>query len=118
MCRSIPLARIPLSKNICNCSYIQYYTYVYDQWKSIKKYVTQMHKKNEVILGRDVLHKLGSVINFQVEFFQWNNAVIDMKPTDCMQETSYFLHVTAKIVEDTKQMSKNMDAKHASVNLC
>ena len=35
-----------------------------------------------------------------------------MKPPDFMQENSYFLNNTAKIVKDTKRMSKILDTKY------
>ena len=84
---------------------------------SKKLHVTQMNGRYDVILGQDVLKKLGLVIDFRTETVRWNNSVIDMKPPDCIQETSYYLNNTAKIAKDTERMSRILDAKYMPANL-
>ena len=84
---------------------------------SKKLHVTQMNGRYDIILGRDILKEIGLVINFHAETVRWNNSIIDMKPPDCIQETSYYLNDTAKIAEDTERMSKILDAKYAPANL-
>ena len=71
----------------------------------------------QLILGRDVLRELSLVIDSHVETVCWNESVIDIKPPDCTQETSYFLNDSAKIAEDTERMSKILDAKYTPADL-
>ena len=56
-----------------------------------KLHVTKMKGSYDVILGRDVLRELGIILDFQSETVTWNESTISMKPTDCTQDTSYFL---------------------------
>ena len=76
-----------------------------------------MNGRYNITLGQDILREIGLVINFHAETVRWNNSVIDMKPPNCNQETSYYLNNTAKIAEDTEGMSKILDAKYAPANL-
>ena len=57
---------------------------------SKKMHVTQMNGRHNVILGQYVLKNIVLVIKFHTETICWNNAVIDMKSPDCIQETSYW----------------------------
>ena len=78
---------------------------------SKKLHVTQMNGRYDIILGQDVLRELGLIIDFHAETVCWNNSVIDMKPPDYIQETSYYLNNTTKIAEDIERISKKIGPK-------
>ena len=80
-------------------------------------HVTQMKGNYDVILGRDVLAELGILIDFRYQTVSWNDASIDMKPTDCTQDTSYYAAETGVVAEATSRISKILDAKYSPANL-
>ena len=80
-------------------------------------HVTQMKGNYDVILGRDVLAELGILIDFRYQTVSWNDASIDMKPTDCTQDTSYYAAETGVVAEATSRISKILDAKYSPADL-
>ena len=75
-------------------------------------HVMQMNGHYDVILGQDVLSKLGIVLDFEQEFVQWDNKIVKMRPTECMQETSYYVNNTPDIAARMYHMLKILDAKY------
>ena len=56
----------------------------------VKMHVKQMNGHCDVILGQDVLSKLGIVLDFEQQIVRWDNKIVEMRPTECTQETSYY----------------------------
>ena len=55
----------------------------------VQMHVTQMNGHYDIILGRDILSKLGIVLDFQQQIVCWEDEIVQMKPTTCTQETTY-----------------------------
>ena len=83
----------------------------------VKMHVTQMNGHYDIILGQDVLSKLGIVLDFEQQLVWWNNKIIRMRPTECTQETSYYVSNTPDIAAEMDHMSKILDAKYQSADL-
>ena len=83
----------------------------------IKMHVTQMNGHYDVILGQDVLSKLGIVLDFEQQLVQWDSKIVEMRPTECTQETSYYVNNTLDIAAETDCMSKILDAKYQPADL-
>ena len=64
-------------------------------------HVTQMKRHYYVILGQDVLTKLGIVLDFEQKLVQWGNKIVEMRPPKCTQEMSYFFHNTLDKAAET-----------------
>ena len=47
----------------------------------VKMHVTQMNGQYDVILGREVLSKLGIILDFEQPLVQWENEIVKMRPT-------------------------------------
>ena len=73
----------------------------------VQLHVTQMNGHYDFILGRDVLSKLGIVLDFQQQIVRWEDKIVQMKPTKCTQETIYNINNTPDITTETDRMSKN-----------
>ena len=80
-------------------------------------HVTQMNGNYDMILGRDVLTQLGIVLDFGQQIVSWGDEIVEMRPTDCTQETTYAVNDVADIAAETDHMSKILDAKYQPANL-
>ena len=83
----------------------------------VKMHVTQMNGQYDIILGQDILSKLEIIFDFEQQLVQWCNKIVKMRPTECTQETSYFVNNTPKIAADTDRISKKLDAKYQPADL-
>ena len=83
----------------------------------VQMHVTQMNGHYDLILGRDVLSKLGIVLDFQQQIVCWEDKIVQMKPTKCTQETTYNVNNTPGITAETDRMSKILDAKYKPADL-
>ena len=83
----------------------------------VKMHVKQMNGHYDVILGQDVLSKLGIVLDFEQQLVWWDNKIVKMSPTECTQETSYFVNNTPDIAAETDHMSNILDAKYQPADL-
>ena len=61
---------------------------------------------DDLILGRDVLHKLGIILNFENKIITWQEDSISMKPPNCTAKEFFVIKI--------KQM---LDSKYKKINL-
>ena len=83
----------------------------------VKMHVMQINGHYDIILGQDVLSKLGIVLDFEQQLVRWGNNIVKMRPTECTQETSYFVNDTPDMAAETDHMSKFLDAKYQPADL-
>ena len=70
----------------------------------VKMHVTQMNGHYDIILGQDVLSKLGIVLGFEQQLVRWDNKIFKMRPMECTQETSYYVNSTPDVAAETDCM--------------
>ena len=83
----------------------------------VQLHVTQMNGHYDIILGRDILSKLGIILDFQQQIVCWEDEIVHMRPTTCTQETTYNVNDTPDITAETDRMSKILDAKYSPADL-
>ena len=83
----------------------------------VQLHVTQMNGHYDIILGRDILSKLGIILDFQQQIVCWEDEIVHMRPTTCTQETTYNINNTPDITAETDRMSKILDAKYSPADL-
>ena len=70
-----------------------------------------------VIIGRELLHKLGFDISFSQKTMTWNDVTIDMKPPTCTKEDYFHVEEELFVSDETDQIAKILDAKYKPANL-
>ena len=83
----------------------------------VQLHVTQMNGHYDIILGQDILSKLGIILDFQQQIVCWEDEIVQMRPTTCTQETTYNVNDTPDITAETDRMSKILDAKYRPADL-
>ena len=83
----------------------------------VQLHVTHMNGHYDIILGRDILSKLGIILDFQQQIVCWEDEIVHMRPTTCTQETTYNVNDTPDITAETDRMSKILDAKYSPADL-
>ena len=76
----------------------------------LKIYVTQMNGHYDVILRQYFL-------SFDYQLVWWDNKIVKMRPTECTQETSYYVNNTLDIVAEADHISKILDAKYQPADM-
>ena len=71
----------------------------------------------DVIIGRELLHKLGVDMSFSQKTMTWNNVTIDMKPPTCTKEDLFHVKEEIFVSDKTDRKAKILDAKYKPVNL-
>ena len=71
-----------------------------------------------MIIGRDLLCKLGININFSTSTCSWDNSVIPMRAVeDLTNPHSYAIEESGALKEATKRLKKILDAKYEPVKI-
>ena len=83
----------------------------------VKMPVAQMNRHYDVIVQQDLLSKLGIILDFEQQLVWWGGGIVKIRPTECTQETSYFVNHTPYIAAETDRMSKMLDAKYQPADL-
>lgn len=55
-------------------------------------HVTDQNSNYDLIIGRDLLTKLGLILNFENLTVNWGHALCAMKPYDCKAETYFHIY--------------------------
>ena len=71
-----------------------------------KVHITENMQNYDMIIGRDLLHKLGFILDFKDKNIEWNNTVIAIKSPDSERETHFSIEEPAAIQEETERMKK------------
>ena len=77
----------------------------------VKMHMTQMNGHYDVILGQDVLSKIGIVLDFEQQLVRWDDQIVKMRPTECTQEASYYVNDTPDIAAEMDRMLKILYTK-------
>ena len=81
-------------------------------------HLTETLKNYDMIIGRDLLSKLGIDINFSNSTCSWDDSVIPMKPLETQQSTSsYAIEESGILKEATRRLKKILDAKYEPVKI-
>ena len=80
-------------------------------------HVTPTKFQYDLIIGRDLLSKLGMIIDFENHTMSWDGAVVPMKSIDATVRDSYFIHDSYEAQQATKRTTKILDAKYEKADL-
>ena len=71
----------------------------------------------DLIIGRDLLHKLGVDISFSTKTMSWNNVTIDIKPPTCTHKDTFHVEEELFVSDETDRIAKILDSKYKPVDL-
>ena len=71
----------------------------------------------ELILGSDMLHKLGKISNFENKTNTWQEVSILMKPPNCMAKEFFVIKECRPVRNTSKRIKQNLDAEYKQINL-
>ena len=80
-------------------------------------HVAKILGKYNVIIGHELLHKLGVDMSFSQKTMTWNNVTIDMKPPTCTKEDSFHVEEELFVSDETDRIAKILYAKYKPANL-
>lgn len=80
-------------------------------------HVTDQEMGYDVILGYDLLSKLGFIINFKDLVMTWDNVSLPMKPLDAEPPEMYVIPDNPLIQDASKRVKEILDAKYVPANL-
>ena len=70
-----------------------------------------------IILGRDILHKLGIIFNFKNKTITWQEVSISMKPPNCTAKEFFVIKESRPVRNATKRIKQILDAEYKKINL-
>ena len=79
--------------------------------------ITKILGSYNLIIGRDLLHKLGVDINFSTKTMCWNGVPIDMKPPTCTCKDSFHVEEELFFSDKRDRIAEILDAKYKPANL-
>jgi hypothetical protein len=84
-----------------------------------KVYVTDnMSTMNyDMIIGRDIMSKMGLKINFELLCIEWDEVLVPFKSTDIGPAQSFNVQDSASVDEATERIKKILDAKYEKADL-
>ena len=71
----------------------------------------------DIIIGQDLLHKLGVDINVNTKTMCWNNVTIDMKPPTRTHEDALHVEEDLVFLDKINRIAKILEAKFKPANL-
>ena len=80
-------------------------------------HVTKTLSNYNLIIGQDMLHKLGVDISFSSKTMTWNDVSIDMKPPIYSRKDVFHVEEELFVSNKTDRITKILDAKYKPVNL-
>ena len=83
--------------------------------QNAKCHLTDKLLNYDFILGRDILHKLGIILNFKNKTITWQEVSISMIPTNCMAK-EFFVIKVSPVRNATKRIKKNLEAEKLKIN--
>ena len=73
-------------------------------------HVTNTLGNYDLIIGRELLHKLGVDISFSTKTMTWNDVTINMKRPTCTREDSFHAEEELFVSDETDCIAKILDA--------
>ena len=70
-----------------------------------------------LILGKDILHKLGIIINFESKTITWQEVSISMKQPNCTAKEFFIIKESHPVRIATKRIKQILDAEYEEINL-
>ena len=80
-------------------------------------YVTDTLGQYDMIIGREILHKLGIDLYFSTATMHWQDVELSMKESTCTKEEKIHVKEELFISEEKDQIAKILDAKYAPEDL-
>ena len=71
----------------------------------------------DLILGRDILHKLEIIFNFENKTIIWQELSISMKPPNCTVKEFFVINKSHSVRIATKRIKQILDAKYKKNDL-
>ena len=82
-----------------------------------RMHVTKHMANYDVIIGRDILHQLGIVLDFQNKTINWNDYVTPMKDPLSRAGIDYAVLDSYAVQSETERIKRILDAKYEKANL-
>ena len=70
----------------------------------------------DLILGRDILHKLGTIFNFENKTITWQEVSISMKPPNCTTKEFYVIKESHPVRNATIRINQILDAEYKKIS--
>ena len=78
---------------------------------SHRAHVTDMLGQYDMIIGRELLHKLGINLNFSTTTMHWQDVKVSMKESTSTKEETFHVKEELFVSEETDWIAKMLDAK-------
>ena len=82
-----------------------------------RAHVTDTLGQYNIIIGRELLHKLGIDLHFSTTSMPWQDMEVNMKESTCPKEETFYIKEELFVLEETDQIAKILDAKYAPADL-
>ena len=69
----------------------------------------------DLILGRDILHELGIIYNFENKTISWQEVSISMKPPNCRVKEFFVIKESRPIRIATKRIKQILDVEYKKI---
>ena len=73
--------------------------------------------KYDLILFKDILHKLGIIFNFKNKTINWQEVSISMKSPNCTAKEFFIIKKSRPVRNATKSIKLIFDAEYKKINL-
>ena len=67
-------------------------------------HITEDMSNYDMIIGRDLLHKLGLILNFKDRTVQWDNSIVEMKLPNSNRSNSFSIEEPKIVSEETERI--------------
>jgi len=71
----------------------------------------------DLILGRDILHELGIIFNFENKTITWQEVSISMKPPNCTAKEFFVIKESRPVRNATKRIKQILDTEYKKIDL-
>ena len=69
------------------------------------------------ILGRDILRKLGKILNFENKTITWQEVSVSMRPPNCTAKEFFVIKESCPVQNAAKRITQSLDAEYKKINL-
>ena len=82
-----------------------------------KCHLTKELLNYDLILGRDILHELGIIFNFENKTVTWQEVSISMKPPNCTAKEFFIIKESRPVHNATKRIKHILDPEYKKIHL-